>query len=255
MTPVDVVVVNYNAGDCLLDLLKPLHGQDHIHITLVDNASTDDSQNKAKQWVEKLIQNKTNKGFATACNQGASHGSAPVIFFVNPDCLLPMAGLDAMTEQLLGSEAALLGSHVVNFDGSIQRGTWRRLPTLWRVVVTQLGLERLGLKGINLKHAAQPPEAVNGACYAIKREAFESIAGFDDAYPLHFEDLDLFARLQKSGRSLACAEEIKVKHIKGHSSTDQQQVAAWKKQGLLRYFQSHRPRWEYAVIRLLSLLK
>ncbi len=255
MASVDVVVVNYNAGECLPALLAPWQGHPNIKVTLVDNASEDGSQKKAEKQVHHLIQNSKNKGFATACNQGAAHGTADVLFFVNPDCLLPVDVLQEMADRLLQSKAALMGCCVVNLDGSLQRGTWRRLPTLWRVLVTMSGLERLGIRGINLSKPPSMPEAVNGACYAIKRQVFESVGGFDPEYPLHFEDLDLFARLVQAGHRLACANDIQVKHIKGHSSTDTKQVAIWKKQGLLRFFERHRPRWEVAIIRFLSILR
>ena len=255
-TTVDVVVVNYNAGPYIIDLVGLLKNSPTLNLHVVDNGSTDGSLQSLQQIEIGLSVNKDNSGFAVACNQGAQQGKAPVIAFVNPDCLLEAGQIERLVAELENSENALMGCHVVDPDGTTQRGTWRRLPNLWRVLVTASGLERLSfIQGLNLTRAPKPVEAVNGACFVIKRRVYEQLSGFDENYPLHFEDLDLFKRVQNIGCQLGYDSDMKVKHIKGHSSTDNQQVKTWKKQGMLRYFKKHRPAWEHRIIRLLVGLK
>ena len=93
-------------------------------------------------------------------------------------------------------------------------------------------------------------EAVNGACFVVRRDAFEAIGGFDPAYPLHFEDLDLFARLQNKGHHLLFDGRVEVTHLHGHSEQNQGKIKQWKKQGLKRYMSKHRPWWEAQVVKL-----
>ena len=84
MPTLDVVIVNYNSGDdlrtCVEALLTASESQDLIiqRIVVVDNASSDDSIKQLEQTgrAVHLIHNVSNRGFATACNQGAQNSTA-----------------------------------------------------------------------------------------------------------------------------------------------------------------------------------
>lgn len=257
---IDVVVVNYNSGKALEVCINSLISSENsnLKVWVVDNHSVDDSlvflENHSSKQVE-LISNNENIGFARACNQAASLGKSEIIAFVNPDCFVTESQLMHLSSWLSSSETlALMGCRVLNEDGSIQAATRRRLPTLWRVIFHLTKLCYLPLfKGINIKdnnYYARPidVEAVNGACFLIKRHCFELIDGFDETYQLHFEDLDLFARLSEQGFHLQYDSSISVTHWHGHSAQDPAVIKNWKRQGLLRYFKKHRPRWESRLV-------
>ncbi len=258
----DVVVVNYNSGDTLKQCLEYLlENQQHqpMDVFVVDNASQDQSIEAIKPFESqvKLVQNTHNKGFASACNQGAALGQSGHIAFVNPDCFVTCLQLHELANDLkMQSNAALVGCRVLNTDGSLQAASRRRLPTFWRVVFHVTGLARFPFfKGINIKESGIfddviEVEAVNGACYVVNRADFEQIGGFDEGFPLHFEDLDLFSRLLKQKKSILYRSNIEVKHLHGESKQDASQIKIWKKQGLQRYFEKHRPTWESKLVNL-----
>src|SRR6476469_7644429 len=88
----DVVVVNWNTGGYLADCLQSVHAAASVDLgrmAVVDNASRDDSLTRAAPWLDLpgsvAVRNRTNAGFAAACNQGARLGRAPLILFLNPD--------------------------------------------------------------------------------------------------------------------------------------------------------------------------
>ncbi len=260
----DVVVVNYNAGDALKQCLSMFTsaGEEVFQTVVVDNNSTDDSladiekSNAFSQLT--VVRNPTNVGFAKACNQGAELGEADCLAFVNPDCFVSSQQLQELSNTLLNHKAAaLIGCRVMNEDGSIQAATRRRLPTFWRIFFHMTKLSKVpGLRGININDdglfaEVQNVEAVNGACVVIKRQHFEQLGGYDEGFPLHFEDLDLFARIKAQDLDVLYAPNIEVKHLKGQSSVDTKQVTAWKRRGLLRYLLKHRPHWEYQIARFI----
>lgn len=261
-TQVDVVVVNYNSGDalqnCLAQLLQPLTAA--LRVWVIDNDSTDTSLADAEVWKDQfgLIKQNENTGFSRACNLGASQGQAAVVAFVNPDCFVRAEQLQQLANTLMSHEkAALIGCRVLNQDGSLQAASRRRLPTFWRVFCHQTGLSRWpGFKGINIKDQGQfsQPQlvtAVNGACMLVKRQVFTALGGFDENYPLHFEDLDLFTRIGQAGQQVIYEPAVEVEHLHGHSKQVPAQIKKWKKQGLLRYFKLYRPAWEHWVLRLI----
>lgn len=254
----DVVIVNYNSGQALqqcVDFL--LQGSEiNLNVFVVDNHSEDDSltfMGRMEHPID-LIKNNDNLGFSVACNQGSESGHAPQIAFINPDCFINQQQLLQLSAQLSDNQSGgLIGCRVLNEDGTLQAASRRRLPTFWRILWHLSALSKFPLfKGININDSGefdslQQVEAVNGACIVIKRKIFEQLGGFDEAFPLHFEDLDLFARLQANQHAVLYDSSVIVKHLKGHSVQDSQLIKSWKKQGLLRYLLKHRPKWEYGM--------
>lgn len=254
----DVVIVNYNSGSLLKKCIEGLLDNEKIKINvfIVDNNSSDQSIGSLKegQYLKKvgIIQNSSNLGYAKACNQGAKQGRGKLIAFINTDCFIQTCQLFKLISSLHDNKyAALIGCRVINQDGTLQAASRRRLPSFWRIIFHLSKLDRWPLfKGINIKDDGlfdeiQTVEAVNGACWVIKRKHFEFIDGFDEGFPLHFEDLDVFARLKSEGFSVLYDSQVQVVHIKGASSKNEGQIKKWKQQGLLRYFSKHRPKWEH----------
>jgi N-acetylglucosaminyl-diphospho-decaprenol L-rhamnosyltransferase len=254
----DVVIVNHNSGQALKRCLTGLLGEADpaFRVWVVDNASADDSlQGLPISPQLKVIRNADNPGFATACNQGMQAGEAECVVFLNPDCFAKADDLNCLRQSLFNEpKAALMGCRVLNEDGSLQAATRRRLPTFLRMVLHVTRLGRLpGFTGINIHDQGRFPqpievEAINGALMMGRRRDLETVDGFDEAFPLHFEDLDLFARLRQQGRSVMYDSAIEVVHLKGISRQDSQRIKNWKRLGLRRYMHKHRPGWESRLV-------
>jgi len=60
---------------------------------------------------------------------------------------------------------------------------------------------------------------LSGACLLISREAFEAVGGFDDKFFMYFEDVDLCARIARTGRTIIYAPSATVTHIGGASTS------------------------------------
>ena len=71
----------------------------------------------------------------------------------------------------------------------------------------------------------------------LPRALFERIGGFDEGYRLHAEDLDLCRRVRGAGALVACANDVRVLHVRGVSSRSRPLFVEWHKhRGLWRYF-------------------
>ena len=274
--PCTAIVVNYNAGEILAETIGDLLQAGGVaSIRLVDNASSDNSLDRVKQQHAeamltgrlRILQQPHNRGFSAACNAGAKGVDTPYLAFVNPDCRVCPDTLSMLVESLQSHpEAALAGAWVCNPDGSEQRATRRRLPTPWRVFRTISGLEKPArrwprffswLAGVNLDFGPKPEaitevEAVNGALMMVRRHDFDAVGGFDEGFPLHFEDLDLFARLQQQGKKILLVPAACAVHHQGSCSADSQLIKRLKRHGLRRYWHKHsRNPVLKAVIRLI----
>ena len=251
-----VVIVTADSGAIALDCVARVLASDtDVEVVLIDNASTDAvvesvRERHADDARLHIVRNPENLGFGPACNLGAAIARGDALMFLNPDCLVAddtLARLRAIATA--HPEAGLIGVRVIDADGRLEPAARRREPTLRRALMTLSGLARFearcaSLEGVNAPAVPTPAaiervEAVSGACMYVPREAFDSVQGFDEAYFLHCEDLDLFRRLRDSGRTLLFAADVCVRHEQGSSSRHRAAfVARHKHRGMWRYYRT-----------------
>lgn len=217
LSSIHVVIVNWNAGRQLVQCLQSFAtvAGDAIRlscVTVVDNASTDRSLDELLSLAHALpldiIRNKSNRGFAAACDQGAAGSEADYLLFLNPDTRLQAGCLEKPVD-LLGDPASrnvgIVGIQLVGEDGEIARNCARR-PTGWSMVGQSLGLDRL-LPSLFPPHflkewphdETREVDQVMGAFCFIRRPLFEALGGFDERFFVYFEDLDLALRARALG--------------------------------------------------------
>lgn len=66
--------------------------------------------------------------------------------------------------------------------------------------------------------AARPVDWVSGACFMVRRQSFEELGGFDEAYFMYAEDLDLCWRARRAGWGVALVPAATVTHVQGVST-------------------------------------
>lgn len=245
-----VVVVNYNSGSYLKNLLFDLSTIDFIDIVVVDNASDDNSEKAAVGSKVKLLVNKENLGYARAANMGASLAKTPLLAFVNPDCRLEGKVFQVLMRCFGQKGVAAASCKVINPDGSEQRASRRYLPDMGRSASTFLGVEKVFRgKGLNIRDDREPGkahfvEAFSGAFFLIRTDVFKKLGGFDASYFLHCEDLDLFKRIKDARLKLLWVPDVEVVHYKGASSSNTALVESWKHDGMKHYYDKfHREEW------------
>jgi GT2 family glycosyltransferase len=261
--PVEVIVVNFNAGEALIRCVESVLAQaEPATVTVIDNASADGSADlAAARFADRdevrLIRNDGNPGFATAVNQAVSGEPREYLLILNPDCELRPGALEAL-RQALDEEPApgLAGPMVIDPDGRPARGTLRRFPDPWRSFLSVTGLWRLGrhseaFRGVEMGASefvcAEVAEAVSGACMLVRKRLFLDLGGMDQAYRLHCEDLDLMYRLRQKGHPCLFVPNARVVHLQGVSSRSRPVwVHVQKHRGMQRFFRKFQAR-QYAL--------
>lgn len=261
---VSVLIVNFNSGQWLKRSVDALLTAQELNfeIFILDNASSDGSLEEvgARRQVT-IIKSDQNLGFARGINLLASYTNTKYMLLLNPDCLLRPNDLAYLVKELESHpEAALVSGRVFNMDGTEQRGSRRRLPEPIYILRELSGLGQGG--GVDLTHEPGPTEsceveAVSGACMLVRANVFQELAGFDYEYPMHFEDLDLMARIRKAGYTIRLAPAVAISHAGGISSRNRPlAVVTDKHAGLWRYLSKHcqgswpvwqRPLWWFAI--------
>ncbi len=135
--------------------------------------------------------------FSTMNNLGAHAAKGEILLFLNDDVTpLDSLWLDRMAARLEQTETGAVGARLLYPNGTIQHAglaTWE--------------MGGAGHPGRFLTNSSYWPwlnvarevTAVTGACLAIRRASFDAVGGFDPAFPVNFNDVDLCLRLQENG--------------------------------------------------------
>lgn len=237
-----VVVVTHESAETIDACLRRLReAEDVAQVRVVDNASTDATLSIVQRHATadarlRFIGNPDNPGFAVACNQGAADSDAPWLAFVNPDCFVRADSLARLREhaRALGGQA-LLGADLVDETGERDAAARRHDPDFQHMLRTASTsqLDSAFEPGSKLQRV----DATSGALMLLPRTLFARIGGFDTAYRLHAEDLDLCRRARDAGAVVAVANDVRVVHLRGVSSRRKPWFVEWHKhRGLQRYF-------------------
>lgn len=263
----DVVIVNYNAGEALQAAVDSVLAckQLKVRCILVDNASSDNSLAFLAEYPYKrvkLLRNTRNYGFAVAVNQGAAVVQTDFFLLLNPDTVVSEQALQGLLLAACeSSKAGVLGCLIVNPDGSEQRGCRRDMPTPLLTLAHGLRLQNI-FPALEFNHTqrplpdqAMPVPAISGACMLIRRTAHEQIGGFDESFFLHFEDLDYCARLAHADWQVLFVPSVVITHQQGVSSASRPvRVALYKAQSMWRFLWRHGGKQKWLVPILLPLI-
>ncbi|PPU21115.1 glycosyltransferase family 2 protein [Xanthomonas arboricola] len=244
MTPVQIaaVVVTYQSSSTIDACLSRLRAAEGIsEIRVVDNASSDDTLEVVQRHALAdarlhFIANPDNPGFASACNQGARDSQAPWLVFINPDLMVERDTLAQLCARAAGHAAVLLGVEQVDEDGQPDAAVRRRDPDFAAMLRAPRAAAQLAVPA-DPAAPLQVVDAISGALMLMQRSLFDRLDGWDGAYRLHAEDLDLCRRARQAGALVAVANELRVVHVRGVSSRSRPFFVEWHKhRGLWRYF-------------------
>lgn len=227
-TPVSVVIVSYNSRELLEACLASIEPEQYDRVIVIDNASTDGSAQLIREnfpWVT-LIASDKNHGYGGAANLAVASCSSKYVLLLNCDTLLQPGSLQALSEYLdLHPQAAIVGPALVGPDGTRQASCYS-FPTPLQVLLRETSLS----KAWPYAQSNDPPRFaravpwVLGAALTIRKQAFESVGGFDRSFFMYYEEVDLCYRLKRSGWQTHFLPSATVTHI-GGASTKQQRTA------------------------------
>ncbi len=246
MSQIAVVVINHNGANDVLECLRSVRAQTPAQIVVIDNASTDGSDERVKDEFADatFVANARNTGFAAAANQGVRLSTTKYVFLVNADAVLAPGCLVELEKTLDATpKAAAVGALVRNPDGGVQP-TKRAFPTFGTAVLHGIvGIFRPNNPGTRSYlltdddfTQARKVDWVAGPAVALRREAFDAVGGFDEAYFFFVEDVDLCKRLSLLGWEVWFEPGAEVTHRWGGSWTERPLKFLWLHQwNLFRY--------------------
>lgn len=227
---VAAVIVNYNAGDYLIECVHSLRDAGVDHIVVADNASGDDSLAKlaVADPAVTVVHTGGNFGYGGGVNRGATATppAADVLLVCNPDLVIDPGAVKAMVAALdADPQLGIVGPRIDNVDGTVYPSA-RIVPGPFDAA----GHAFLGLlkpnnrftrryRMLDWDHAvARRVDWISGACFAIRRSVFERLGGFNEDFYMYLEEVDLCSRARASGAAIGYEPAAQVVHVGGVST-------------------------------------
>lgn len=238
---VSLITVYYNTPDdvaALCDSIRKFVPRDMLELIVVDNASARDLSGELGGV--KYLRLPRNVGFGAGCNRGAEIASAPVLFFVNPDCELVE---DCVTPLLaLASGSAVVGPLVIYPDGALQLSFGPQLSIGNEAAQRRRMLAERTPRVQNWirSHGQFHPDYVSGCALMVRAADFGQAGRFDEGFFLYHEDVDLCKRIRDRGGVVTYAPSTRIVHKKSRSMQKEPGKAAVEyRRSQIYYYRKH----------------
>lgn len=225
---VAALLLNWQRADltlrCLADLLAV--GDVTMHVFVLDNGSGAGEVAALQRGIAdlaagphrvELVALPENRGFTGGMNAGFRRATAaglPFALVLNNDLRLPADFLLPLVNALQDDvRLAAVGPTVLHPDGTVWAQGGER-------AFTANGLRLRGHRGAPASRAAGPEEVgfLPCACVLFRMSSVAAVGGFDDAYFMYWEDVDLCERLRARGGGIVWLPWVAVEHASGQSS-------------------------------------
>jgi N-acetylglucosaminyl-diphospho-decaprenol L-rhamnosyltransferase len=248
-----VAIVSFNTASLLRRCVQSVVADTSGPVLVVDNHSSDGSVELLRTEFPSVHVRAENKncGYGAAANLAVAELGTPYVLLLNADTELAPGAVAAMATYLdQYPKVGMVGPRVVTAAGRFESSV-HRFPTPLALLVEESGLRRLLRATPRNEWISQPADWVLGAALAIRRQAFEAVGGFDEAYFLYHEEVDLSYRLWQAGWEVHYAPVTTVRHI-GGASTSQSAVEAYGQyvRSTLRFARLRLPRMDAAGVRV-----
>ena len=222
MKKIAVVILNWN-GVKLLEQFLPsvIQYSPEATVYVADNASTDESIAFVKNNYPtiKIVQNKTNQGFAGGYNDALQHIDAKIYALVNSDIEVTENWLKPILKTFeTEPETAIIQPKILDF----KRKDYFEYAGAGGGFIDKFGYPfcRGRIFDTLEKDNGQYNDKTeifwaSGACFFIRSSVYKELNGFDEDFFAHQEEIDLCWRTINKGHKIKYCPESTVYHVGG----------------------------------------
>lgn len=231
---INPVIVNFRTPDLTIKCVESILDWGVAapgDVIVVENCSGDDSLKQLKTGLPdgvRLITAESNGGFSAGVNIGAANSSREFILVLNPDTYFVDGSVSKALDVLDGNpNIGLVGLDLI-YPNNERQYSARRFYSVLDIVGRRTPLGRYWpLRNRILKHlmidcwsSGVPFDAdwVMGTGFIVRRGLFEEVGRMSEDYFLYMEDVDLCARVWKSGNRVVCVPGATLIHDHRRSS-------------------------------------
>jgi GT2 family glycosyltransferase len=205
-----------------LESLEKNPGYDITEVVLIDNGSTEPETRVLRRRLEqrphtRVLDYPGAFNWPAINNMAAATCQTDMLLFLNNDIEATSPGwLHALVELGQRPDVGAVGARLVYPDGKVQHAG---------VVLGMQGIATHLFSGkpdyqsgyMGWDRVVRSYSALTGACLLVRREVFEEMDGFDEVYPVAFNDLDFCIRLSHAGYRLLFTPHAQLTHYESVS--------------------------------------
>ena len=224
------VVVNYESGSALTRCVDDLARCGLDAVVVVDNGSTDGSLDAAMVASPRIeiVDPGENLGYGAAVNRGVAATSSDFLLICNPDLEVPVGVVETLVGVLVADSEVAIAGPLIRTPSGERYPSARQFPS----IIDAAGHALLGIFAPDNRFTRRYQRSeldsigdeslhvdwVSGACFLVRRDAYEQVGGFDESFFMYLEDVDLCWRLGRAGWRVAYAPAASVVHLQGCST-------------------------------------
>jgi len=206
MTSISLLVINYRSANLAADAIRTAResSSNPLQVIVVDNSCQAEEVESLRPVADFVIAAPRNLGYAGGINAGRRACDGDVIVVSNPDVRFGDQAIDRLVE----TDAAVAGPALF-WDDAYQwilppADLHSRSEVIDRVIASRSRAwarrrdRRRFLARVAFWSLDRPSRvrALSGAVMAIRTRAFDAAGGFDERFPLYFEENDFLRRVR-----------------------------------------------------------
>jgi GT2 family glycosyltransferase len=196
---VSVIVLNYNAGELLLNCIESIKksAYKNLEIIVVDNISTDKSQETCKEKYPdiRLIQNNENFGYCEGNNIGIREAKGDYIIILNPDTIVESNWIEELISAYNKFGEGLYQPKHLSLN---EKTVYMSAGNMLNIFGFGYAREK-GNKDENQFNEIEEIGYASGTCLFTSSAVLKKVGLFDPFIFLYHDDLDLGWRASQLG--------------------------------------------------------
>jgi N-acetylglucosaminyl-diphospho-decaprenol L-rhamnosyltransferase len=222
-----VVVVSHDTREEALGCLATLPAAGADEVVLVDTGSRDGTAAAVRAaHPDVRVLELDNVGFGRGANAGIRSCAAEILVVCNADVRFAAGSIEVLADRLESDPSVAAAGPAVRYPDGRHQASARDVPdlptALGHALLSRLWRANPWTRRYRRTDAdpdrARDADWLSGCAFAVRRTAFEGVGGFDPAYFLYVEDLDLGVRLRRAGWRLRYEPQARVVHRVGAST-------------------------------------
>ncbi len=192
---VSVIIVTYNHKKYMKECLASVLANGLLEVIVVDNGSTDGTPEVIEEDFPevKVIRSPRNLGYGGGNNLGVKHAKGEYVVILNPDTKVGKNWLEELLKPLERGEKLITTPKILTYDGS-KINTCGNIEHFTGLTFTR-GLNENPEKFDKFEYLS----GLSGACFAMRREDYLELGGFDENFFSYMEDAEFSWRAHARG--------------------------------------------------------
>jgi len=234
-TSATLSIVSHRQNGMVNLLLRDIarHCDGEVRVVLTENVrdSVSIAVDKLPFPLERIV-NASPKGFGANHNAAFRRCSTPLFCAVNPDVRLASNPLPCLSRTLEDESIGVAGPLVRSSGGAVEQSA-RVFPT-FGLLLRRVFRKRTGAF-YPIDKGPVHVDWIAGMFMLFRSETFKAVGGFDEAYYLYYEDVDICRRLHARGLAVVYDPRAEITHDAQWGSRGNLSLALHHMRSVLRF--------------------